>query len=299
MAASMLRPSLLPCGTLRRQNRACASKQPPSSTVASGAVGQWLAQIDTDAMVEGLLCEPACFVIEPKRAFKKPKRPKGQPDDTPARYLLSIRPFRQRGRAGEWTPIHLWEIQQNRLQISLPALRLLARMAPEALGGDFTGDKMPRGRHGWQWLCEAAGLGLLHWKAPGGQALTIGPDNMKAEFVWRLLADGSRCLDLTGLPAGVEVGAGDPPLVIDEATATITLIDAGISPTAPVACSPCRRSRQPTSLILPRGGANWQVMPSPHPPSTPHRILRSRRAQFCVSSSKTRSSRYAALLASR
>lgn len=203
---------------------------PPSSTVASGAVGQWLAQIDTDDMVERLLCEPACFVIEPKRAFKKPKRPKGQPDDTPARYLLSIRPFRQRGRAGEWTPIHLWEIQQNRLQISLPALRLLARMAPEALGGDFTGDKMPRGRHGWQWLCEAAGLGLLHWKAPGGQALTIGPDNMKAEFVWRLLADGSRCLDLTGLPAGVEVGAGDPPLVIDEATATITLIDAGISP---------------------------------------------------------------------
>jgi hypothetical protein len=104
------------------------------------------------------------------------------------------RPFRQRGRAGEWTPIHLWEIQQNRLQISLPALRLLARMAPEALGGDFTGDKMPRGRHGWQWLCEAAGLGLLHWKAPGGQALTIGPDNMKAEIVWRLLADGAAVL---------------------------------------------------------------------------------------------------------
>lgn len=203
---------------------------PAASTVASGAVGQWLAQIDTDAKVERLLCEPVRFVIEPKQAFKKPKRPKGQPDDTPARYRLSIRAFRQRGRAGDWTPIHLWEIQQNRLQIPLPALRLLARMAPEALGGDFTGDKMPRGRHGWQWLCEAADLGLLHWKTPDGPALVIGPDNIRAEFVWRLLADGNRCLDLTGLPAGIEVAAGDPPLAIDEAAVSLTMIDTGINP---------------------------------------------------------------------
>lgn len=203
---------------------------PPAGTAASGAVGQWLAQIDTDVLVERLRFEPVCFVLEPKPAFKKPKRTKGQPHDTPARCLLQIRPFRQQGRAGEWRPIHLWEIQQNRLQIPLPALRLLARMAPEALGGDFTGDRIPRGRHGWQWLCEAASLGLLHWKAPGGQTLNIGPDNMKAEFVWRLLADGSRCLDLVGLPPGVEVVAGDPPLAINEATATINLMDTGISP---------------------------------------------------------------------
>jgi len=203
---------------------------PATTTAASGAVGQWLAQVDTDTMVERLLCEPVRFVIEPKRAFKSPKRPKGQPDDTPARYLLSIRAFRQRSRASDWTPIHLWEIQQNRLNIPLPALRLLARMAPEALGGDFTGDKAPRGRHGWQWLCEAAELGLLHWRAPDGPALTIGPDTISAEFIWRLLVDGSRCLDLTGLPPKVQIAASDPPLGIDEASATITLINTGIAP---------------------------------------------------------------------
>lgn len=203
---------------------------PAASAIASGPVGKWLAQVDTDAMVQGLLTESVRFTIEPTRAFKKPPRTKGRPDDVPERYLLCVRAYRQRNRAGDWTPIQIWEIQQNRLQIPLPALRLLSRMAPEALGGDFSSDKVPHGRHGWLWLCEAAKLGLLHWRTPEGKALTIAEDNLRAEFIWRLLADGSRCLDLSGLPSGLLIGAGDPPLAIDEVAGTLSLIDTGIAP---------------------------------------------------------------------
>jgi hypothetical protein len=150
-----------------------------------------MAQIDTDAMVEACCASLPASSSNPNERSKS-QRPKGQPDDTLAAICRSSLSTARPGRGMDAHPS--LGNQQNRLQISLPALRLLARMAPEALGGDFTGDKMPRGRHGWQWLCEAAGLGLLHWKAPGGQALTIGPDNMKAEIVWRLLADGAAVL---------------------------------------------------------------------------------------------------------
>ena len=203
---------------------------PAAQAIASGAVGQWLAEVDTDAMAARLPSDPIRFVIEPKRAFKAAKRPKGKPDLTPARLLLPVRAFRQRSRAGEWTIVQPWEVQQNRVQVAGPALRLLTRMAPDALGGDFTGNKTPRGRHGWQWLNEAAALGLLHWKTPEGPALTVTPAPLAASFVWRLLDDGSQCLDLEGLPAGVQVAAGDPPLAIDEAAATLAPIETGVPP---------------------------------------------------------------------
>ncbi|WP_022675817.1 DEAD/DEAH box helicase [Novosphingobium sp. B-7] len=202
---------------------------PPEQAMAA-EVGQWLAQIEAERMADSRLVQPVCFVIEPKRVNKAPKRAKGaksQPDPTRHRILATLRAFRQRA-PDDWVPLHTWEIAQSRLNLAPEALRLLARMTPVAAGGDFSTDKVPQGRYGWQWLAEAAGLGLLHWKSPAGPALTVAPDNLSVRFAWRWLDDGSQFLDLEGLPIGTHVAVGDPPLAIDETAATITLIDTGL-----------------------------------------------------------------------
>lgn len=200
----------------------------------SGGVGTWLDQIALDGLAAGLVSEAVCFVIEPKRAFKQAAA-KGRktreastigPQD---RYLLQIRAWRKSRHAEQWRPFHAYEIQYGGLTCDPLALRLLARMSPVSAGGDFTADKVPMGRHGWQWLCEAVAAGLLRWKKPDGLAISLANDTTKANFDWQVLGDGRRCLNLTGLPEGLTVFAGDPPVVVDENQGMLSLLDTGIA----------------------------------------------------------------------
>jgi hypothetical protein len=69
-------------------------------------------------------------------------------------------------------------------------------------GGDFTPEKVPQGRHGWQWLCEAVDAGMLRWKKPDGPLLALAPKDLSARFAWQALEDGRRVLALIGLAEG-------------------------------------------------------------------------------------------------
>jgi superfamily II DNA or RNA helicase len=221
-------PAVPPTG--QRLRIAAATGEPPK---LSGAIGDWLDGLAIESLVARIEPEPVCFVIEPVRAFKQAKRTKGArlaPEDEQARYVLHIRAWRRGGYGGGWQVFHQYQLQHSPVHIDPPALRLLARMSQVAIGGDFDADRAPTGRHGWQWLCEAAQAGLLRWKSAEGPLVGIAPANLETRLVWRILGDGRQMLTLAETDDDLTIFAGDPPVFFDCRRHELGLIDAGVAP---------------------------------------------------------------------
>lgn len=199
----------------------------------SGAIGEWLARLAVDNLVARIEPEPVCFVIEPVRAFKQAKRAKGtrKPlEDVQARYVLQIRAWRRGGYGAGWQVFHQYQLQYSTVHVDPQALRLLARMSQVAVGGDFGPGSAPSGRHGWEWLCEAASTGLLRWKAADGPLVVIAPAIVETRLEWRILGDGRQMLALAGIDDSLSIFAGDPPMFFAPARNELGLIDAGVAP---------------------------------------------------------------------
>lgn len=200
----------------------------------SAPLAQWFDAATLDALTAAMPRDALCFTLEPARAFKQAKAVKKSApasEKLPDRFLPHVRAWRLRGGENAWRPAHSWELQHGSAGLVDPlALRLLGRMTMQAMGGDFGPGPAPSGRYGWQWLCEAAGAGLLRWKKPDGPPVAIGGENARARLVWRLFADGRQIVDLEGLDPGLSVFAGDPPMAHDAERGELTLIDTGIAP---------------------------------------------------------------------
>jgi superfamily II DNA or RNA helicase len=196
----------------------------------SGPLGEWLDRAVAENLTASIPPEPVRFVIEPVRAFKQGGRGKGAPSKPLNRYLLQVRAWRRRAHAPEFRMVHYYELHQSPGIIDPQALRLLSRMSPITAGGDFGSDRAPSGRHGWQWLCEAAAAGLLVWKSFDGPAITVGPGNLKTKLDWQVLDDGRLMLVPQGIGEQMAIFAGDPPVFLNESRLELGLIDAGLAP---------------------------------------------------------------------
>ncbi len=201
-----------------------------------GAIGDWLDGLAIDSLVARIEHEPICFAIEPARAFKQAKRTKGAKGGhavaggEQTHYLLQIRAWRRSGYGTGWQVFHPYQLQQSPAHFDPQALRLLARMSPQAVGGDFGPDRAPRGRHGWQWLCEAIEAGLLRWKSADGPLVKMAPADLEKRLEWRVFEDGRQMLILAGIDDDLVIFAGDPPTFFDSQRSELGLIDAGIAP---------------------------------------------------------------------
>lgn len=201
----------------------------------SGSVGDWLnaAMLDEYRAVQP---DPVMFVIDQEALFK-PGRPgrKGAPvPSIPERFTLRVQAWHQRRGSASWSTAQSWEIQRLAMQLDAVTQRLLARMASVAGGGDFGPNRAPQGRHGWQWLCEAAHAGILRWAHPEGQAVSIAASNFETRLCWQTLEDGRQIVGVEPRgDAGEEravIFAGDPPVAYDPVRAELGLIDAGVAP---------------------------------------------------------------------
>lgn len=206
---------------------------PASPSTVSGPLGEWLEGIAIDNLAARIAPDQLCFIIEPSRAFRQAKRPKGAMAATgaePSRFILQVRARQRRAQGGDWQIIQPYVLQHRSTQFEPVGLRLLARMNAKELGGDFAAKGMPTGPHGWQWLFEAAKAGLLRWKRPDGPAVTVTQDHLKAGLAWQLLEDGRQMLVLEEIDTTLMIFAGDPPLYFDEERHMLGLVDTGIAP---------------------------------------------------------------------
>lgn len=216
---------------------AANERAPQAKGALSDAVSAWIDRLTVENLSKRSVQADVCFVIEPKSAFKgggkaagRGKGGKASNAMPPARYLLQIRAWRKGHGSTVWQPFHPYELNYGRLtQVGPQALRLLARTGPVAAGGDFTADRVPQGRHGWQWLREAVAAGMLRWKKPDGPLLALAPHDLSARFAWQALEDGRRVLALAGLTEGLITFAGDPAIWLDEKAGLLGLIDTGLS----------------------------------------------------------------------
>ncbi|WP_336951470.1 DEAD/DEAH box helicase [Sphingobium aromaticivastans] len=211
--------------------RITAASAAPS--MVSGPLGEWLEGVSIDNLAARIVPDQLCFVIEPARAFRQAKGPKGAKTATgtePSRFILQVRARQRRAQGGDWQIIQPYVLQHRSTHFEPGGLRLLARMNAKELGGDFAAKGTPIGQHGWQWLFEAAKAGLLRWKRPDGPAVTVTQDPLKARLAWRLLEDGRQMLVLEDIDETLKIFAGDPPLFFDEDRYMLGLVDTGIAP---------------------------------------------------------------------
>ena len=121
--------------------------------------------------------------------------------------------YPQAERGGATTaPIDQWLIQRLR-----------------AYDGDFDHGGGPRGAGGTEWIYRALATGRMHWRKSDGLLLHRGEDQARS-FIWVSLPDGHQRLTLEGLAPEHILVAAAPPMIVDEKTGAVHVIETGVAP---------------------------------------------------------------------
>ncbi|EJL33737.1 DEAD/DEAH box helicase [Novosphingobium sp. AP12] len=228
---------------LRNEGPPIAAEKPRLTIMASaqrtpqlsGSVGEWLnaAMLDELRVVQN---DSVIFAIEQNSLFKseRTERKNAPVPAIPPRFHLQIQAWHRGKGEPSWHTVRSWELERLGAQIDPVAQRLLARTASIAGGGDFGPNRVPHGRHGWQWLREAAHAGMLRMHRPDGPAVSIAASNLQMRLCWQTLEDGRQIVDLE--PNGEDspdqpvIFAGDPPVFYDPAQGELGLIETDVAP---------------------------------------------------------------------